>query len=89
MTELFLKIKIVTQQKFTTKENTGGCWFTPVIFLVTIFDVKKRVASKAVMGTFGKIFKKNCHISKKKVMKLPRLLKNLGRFFSFEIAIFS
>jgi hypothetical protein len=53
----------------------------PSDFSCDHFDVKKRVASKVVMGTFGKIFKKNCHISKKIVMKLPRLLKNLGRFF--------
>ncbi len=82
LTELLLKIKIVTRQKFTTKENTVGCWFTPVTFCCDHFDVKKRVASKQRdHGNFWEIFQKNCHISRKKVMKLPRLLKNLDRFF--------
>jgi len=31
---------------------------------------------------FGK-FLKNCHISRKKVMKSPRFLNNLGRFLAF------
>jgi hypothetical protein len=36
-----------------------------------------------VKGTFWKIFKKSHLISRKKVMKSPRFLENLGRFSVF------
>jgi len=46
------------QQKFTTKENTGGCRFTPVIFLVTILMLKRESLARWSWELLGKFSKK-------------------------------
>jgi len=43
-----------------------------------------------VKGTFWKICKKNCHISRKKVIEIVKIFGGFGQFFlAFEIAISS
>jgi hypothetical protein len=66
----------------------------PVIFLwrkLAILLFKKNIPKQHTQDNFLKIFQKTCHISKKKVMKSPRFLEDLGRFLAFfyEISIFS
>jgi hypothetical protein len=45
--------------------------------------LKEKVPSNMVKGTFWNNFKKNCHILREKVMKLPRFLKDFGQISGF------
>jgi hypothetical protein len=80
LTELFLKIKIVTRQKFTTKENTGGCWFTPVIFFVTIFMLKRESLATWSWELLGNFSKKLPHF-KEESYEIAKTFEEFGQIF--------
>jgi len=85
LTELFLTIKIVTRQKFATKENTGGCWFTTVIFFVTILMLKKESLATWSWELVGKFSKKlqhfTFHISKEESYEIAKTFEEFGQIF--------
>ncbi len=58
----------------------------PVISLwrkLAILLLKKNIPKQHTQENFLKNFQKTCHIFKKKVMKSPRFLEDLGRFLAF------
>lgn len=75
---IICRIICVTEMKTHTLSHK---WL--FLWLKFVILLQKKVPSNMVKGTFEKVFKKLCQISRKKMMKQSRFLEELGRFIAF------